>query len=409
MYKFIVNSMTGRIAKKWSFRCGLLGFVLILLTPSLSAAARTITEMEAMQQEIQAEARETREYLAVTQQEMEGLETEIYIMDAALDEATEQLEIINQALDDTIAELEETEIALEQARDELDEHFDRFKTRLRVMYIHGPVGYLEVVLQATSFNEFLTRLDHMNTVARSDREMAERLQAAEDLVEQKLEETFRQMTHIESLRVLQADRIMDLEFALDQKYNFMSLLEEDAYQHEIAIRRLEQADRDITEQIQRARAEEEARRRAAQEAARRAQQQVVQPRGGVMHWPLPGHYRVSSPYGNRTHPISRRPEFHTGVDIPAPSGTNIVAAESGTVIISGWNGGFGNTVVIDHGGGLTTLYAHNSRNIAVVGQWVNRGEVIARVGSTGVSTGPHLHFEVRHDGRHVNPNGYLGI
>ena len=383
--------------------------VVLLVMPGLTASAQTIAEMENRRREIQAETQETRGDLAVTQREMESLEAEIYAMDMVLNEASDRLEAINIALDETIIELYETEIALELARQDKDEHFERFKTRLRVMYIHGPVKYLEVVLQATSFNDFLTRLDHMNTVARSDREMTERLLEAEALVERTLEETFRHKTHIESLRVIQADRIMDLEFALEQKYNFMSLLEEDAFQHEAVIRQLEQADRDITEQIQRARAEEEARRRAAQEAARRAQQQVVQPRGGTMQWPLPGHHRISSGYGQRTHPISRRPEFHTGVDLPAPSGTNIVAAESGTVIISGWNGGFGNTVVIDHGGGLSTLYAHNSRNLVAVGDWVNRGDVIARVGSTGVSTGPHLHFEVRHNGRHVNPNPYLGI
>ena len=387
----------------------LLLIVLALILPGVSVAAQSIAQMEQELRDIQAEANEARDDLTITQQEMEDLESEILAMDLVLDEATERLEVITQSLYDTLAELEETEIALDQARLNRDEHFEQFKTRLRVMYIHGPALYLEVVLQATSFNDFLTRLEHMNAIARRDREMSTRLQEAEDLVEEKLEETFRQMTSIESLRFIQSERIVELEFALEQKYGFMSRLEEDAYQHEAAIRRLEQADRDIQSQIQRARAEEEARRRAAQEAARRAQRAVVLPQGGTMAWPLPGVYTISSGYGNRTHPISRRQEFHTGIDLPAPSGTNIVAAESGTVIISGWNGGFGNTVVIDHGGGLSTLYAHNSRNLVTVGQWVNRGDAIARVGSTGVSTGPHLHFEVRHDGRHVNPGPYLGI
>lgn len=386
-----------------------LGLIAVLLLPGISAYAQSIAELEGRQREIQEEAQGQRSELAETRQEMSELDAEIYAMDNILNEATERLEYIETALYETIVILEETEAALEQAREEKDEHFERFKTRLRVMYIHGPVGYLEVVLQATSFNDFLTRLEHMNSIARSDREMTTRLQEAEEMVEEMLENTFRYKTHISSLQVLQADRIMDLEFALEQKYNFMSMLEADAHQHEAAIRRLEQADRDITYQIQAARAEEERRRREAQEAARRAQMPVVQPRGGTMQWPVPGHFRVTSGYGNRIHPFSRRREFHTGVDIGAPMGANIVAAESGTVIISGWNGGFGHTVVIDHGGGLSTLYAHNSRNLVQVGDWVNRGDVIARIGSTGVSTGPHLHFEVRHHGRHVNPNPYLGI
>jgi len=376
--------------------------------PSLTVAAGSIADLQQQQEAIRQEAHEARGELSSTQREMENLEAEIIEMDRVLDEATEQLEITEQALEETITELEETEAALEEAQEARDEHFDRFKTRLRVMYMHGPVGYLEVVLQATSFSDFLTRLDHMNTIARSDRDMVERMQEAEDLVAEKLEETFRHMTRIEALRIVQAERIVDLNHVLDQKSEFMFNLEGDAHQAEARILHLEQSSRDITAEIQRIQAEERRRQQEAAAAARRAQQ-VVHPRGGRMSWPVPGHYRVSSHYGNRTHPISRRAEFHTGVDIPAPSGTSIIAAAAGTVIISGRMGGYGNTVVIDHGGGLTTLYGHNSRNLVNVGDVIYRGQEIARVGSTGVSTGPHLHFEVRHDGRHVSPNEYLGI
>ena len=128
-----------------------------------------------------------------------------------------------------------------------------------------------------------------------------------------------------------------------------------------------------------------------------------------MLWPVPGYFTVTSGYGNRRHPFSGRQEFHTGIDIGARSGANVVAAESGMVTMSGWHGGYGQTIVIDHGNGLSTLYAHNSALLAREGQWVNRGDVIARVGSTGISTGPHLHFEIRQNGRHFNPAPSLGI
>ena len=383
----------------------------LMVIPGLTVGAQSITEMQQQQQEIQREAEGTRQELTETQQEMEALEAAIMAMDMVLDEATERLEEIDQYLAETEIALAETEQALEEAQQERDEHFERFRARLRETYILGPVVYLEVVLQATSFSNFLTRLDHMNTIARSDREMAGRLQVAESIVAEKLEETYIQMARIETLQAVQEERIMELEDALDQKYMFMSLLEYDVYQYEAKIRELEQANQEITTQIQRLQAEEEARRRAAaaQEAARRAAQQTVRPLGGSMTWPVPGHYRVSSGYGNRQHPISRRSEFHTGIDIPAPNGTYILAAYGGTVIISGWQRGYGHTIVIDHGGGISTLYGHNSRNIVEVGQEVTRGQRIARVGSTGISTGPHLHFEVRHNGRHVSPNSYLGI
>ena len=384
-------------------------FAMVLTMSSLTVGAQTIADLQQQQREIQNEAQGVRGELNVTRNEMEELEHEILVMDQILEEAEERLEEIEKDLAITNMELEKTELALEQAEQNRDEHFERFKTRLRVMYIHGPVGYLEVVLQATSFSDFLTRLDHMNTIARSDREMTERLQEAEDQVADMVEENLIYMERVEELQEIQEERIQELEDVLEVKYEFMARLEADAHQHEVKIRQLEQADQAITTQIQQLRAEEEARRRAAQAAARRANRQVVQPSGGRMRWPVPGRYEISSGYGSRRHPISGRSEFHSGIDIPAPNGTNIVAADSGTVIISGRMGGYGNTVVIDHGNGLSTLYGHNSRNLVAVGDWVNRGDVIARVGSTGVSTGPHLHFEVRHNGRHVNPGSYLGI
>jgi len=134
--------------------------------------------------------------------------------------------------------------------------------------------------------------------------------------------------------------------------------------------------------------------------------QVVQVEGFL--WPLPGHHRISSNYGHRRHPITGRADFHAGIDIPAPTGTAVVAARSGWVALSRWNGNLGYTVVINHSDGFSTRYGHNSALLVEVGQWVNQGEMIARVGSTGVSTGPHLHFEIRQGGSHLPPLGFFG-
>jgi len=125
--------------------------------------------------------------------------------------------------------------------------------------------------------------------------------------------------------------------------------------------------------------------------------------GGSMVWPLPGNYRISSPYGYRIHPILKTKQFHSGVDIPAKTGTKILAANDGVVIFSGVKSSYGNFVVIDHGGKMTTAYAHCSRRLVSQGQKVKKGQAIALVGTTGRSTGPHLHFEVRKDGKTTNP------
>ncbi len=126
-----------------------------------------------------------------------------------------------------------------------------------------------------------------------------------------------------------------------------------------------------------------------------------------MQWPSKASTRITSPFGMRNHPILKVPKMHTGIDIGASSGTDILAANAGTVITAGWNNSYGYMVMIDHGGGIVTLYAHASKLLVSTGNVVARGQTIAKVGSTGMSTGPHLHFEVRLNGVYKNPLDYV--
>ena len=125
-----------------------------------------------------------------------------------------------------------------------------------------------------------------------------------------------------------------------------------------------------------------------------------------MIWPAPDSHQINSPFGWRIHPITGTSKFHSGVDINASYGSSVLAADSGTVILAGWNGGYGNCIVISHGNGITTLYGHLSSIIVSSGQSVSQGQTIGYVGSTGNSTGPHLHWEVAVNGTQVNPLDY---
>ena len=128
---------------------------------------------------------------------------------------------------------------------------------------------------------------------------------------------------------------------------------------------------------------------------------------GRFLWPTPGYSKITSDYGMRVHPILGTKKLHTGIDIGAPSGTRILSGDAGVVIHAGWLGAYGNAVVVDHGGGLSTLYGHMSSIAVREGQQVTAGQKLGGVGSTGLSTGPHLHFEVRVNGNPVSPWGYL--
>ncbi len=128
---------------------------------------------------------------------------------------------------------------------------------------------------------------------------------------------------------------------------------------------------------------------------------------GKLVWPVPGYYSISSPFGYRIHPVYKTKKLHTGIDIPAPYGTIGVAAGDGTVIYAGWISGYGNSVIIDHGGGISTLYAHNSSILVSKGKSVKKGEPVVKLGSTGLVTGVNLHFEVRINGTPVDPEPYV--
>ena len=129
--------------------------------------------------------------------------------------------------------------------------------------------------------------------------------------------------------------------------------------------------------------------------------------GGTMAWPVPGYTRITSQFGMRTHPITGIYKLHTGCDIGAPMGAEFIAANDGVVTYAGWNGAYGNMVIIDHGGGITTLYGHGSQILVSNGQSVTKGTPVLKVGSTGYSTGPHAHFEVRINGQYVQPLDYI--
>ena len=128
---------------------------------------------------------------------------------------------------------------------------------------------------------------------------------------------------------------------------------------------------------------------------------------GVYTWPTPGYTRITSPYGMRKHPILKTNRMHTGIDIGAPNGATIVSVDHGCVVQVGWYGGYGRVVMVDHGHGIVTMYAHTSAALVNVGDAVKKGQAIAKVGSTGWSTGPHLHFEVRINGKYTNPLNYI--
>ncbi|MCL2198486.1 MAG: M23 family metallopeptidase [Defluviitaleaceae bacterium] len=390
--------------------------IVLLVLPILPAFATPATRerhRQLQQQLNQAtqSVREQQNLLSGTRHEMSQLMMEMQELDQQIMDAAEALESIELSQLDTEIRIADAEAELEAAREEYDLQFELLRTRVRVIHEEGQIGFLDVLFQAESIVDFFLRWEYIRAIAEFDHALLDRLQSAEQEITNHIEDLVRWRNMVEDLQ-FQYDRILDdLEFMMyEREIWFANLAENEEvlaelvamYEHEQ--RMAQAAFGEIQAQLRREESEIVRRANAEAHSARLAALNNFE---GEFQWPIPTHSRISSPFGMRFHPILRQNRHHSGIDVGAPTGTRLIASADGYVRFAGWSGGYGNTVIIDHGNGYSTLYAHNSRNRVVTGQRVSRGDHIADVGSTGMSTGPHLHFEIRVNNRAVNPMNYF--
>ena len=323
------------------------------------------------------------------------------------------------ALDETIYRIGENETKLAEVTKELKEKHGVLEKRVRDIYINGQISYLDVLFGAQDFGDFLTRMDLLKRVMIRDSELVANVLAYQNEIKEvgkQLEADRRIQEELaakaEEAKNISLEKVAKQQALIDLMQNDKAIYDQ---QYDEMMASSAEVERLIQESKYRKEAEE-ARRRQAEMAAQMAAQAgnveviddggyVMQNYGGGMIWPISG--PITSEFGWRTHPIFGSQRFHSGLDIGGDYGLPIHAAQSGIVIEAGWIGGYGNTVMIEHGGGIVTLYGHNESLAVGVGQSVNQGDVIAYCGSTGNSTGPHCHFEVRVGGEPVSPWDYL--
>ena len=303
------------------------------------------------------------------------------------------------ALDKTLAEIELNEQKLSNLHSEYEDKQKIFQKRVKDIYINGQISYVDVLFGARDFGDFLTRMDLLKRVILRDSELVTSLVNYQNEVR-------------EIVNALDAEKIVQEELTMKAEQAKNIKLEKVAAQQEIIDKM--QTDREYynrqydemmaaSQEISRMIEENRIKAQEAQSQAQSAQGYVSN--SDKMILPVSG--EITSPFGWRTHPIFGTQRYHSGMDIGADYGDEIHAAQSGTVIVAGWIDGYGNTVMVDHGGGIVSLYGHNQSLAVNVGQSVKQGQVIAYCGSTGNSTGPHCHFEVRLHGEPVSPQDYL--
>jgi murein DD-endopeptidase MepM/ murein hydrolase activator NlpD len=357
-------------------------------------ALAKVRKQEAEMQRKRDEAKKQSAVLGATKSQevknMKELLADINQQAAKLDDLNKQINEVTLTVHDTGDQLEEA-TARVKSRDGL------LKSRLRLMYMNGSVSYMDVLFSATSFSDFLDRFLALQNIVGQDKQILEQNKEDRATVATKKQQVETQLAEIQSLAV-QAEAIKDK-------------LSNQEQQKEVMIASLDQNLKQLDE------SDEEAEKKLVALAAQRAELNKKKKAlansfkysGGKVLWPVPDRKAIGDGFGYRIDPIKHVRKLHKGIDIPAPKGTTIIAAESGVVLIASQVSGYGNTVVIDHGGGLWTWYGHirNGGIFVEEGQKVKRGQKIAEVGSTGDSTGNHLHFEVRKNQQAVNPLPYL--
>ncbi|MBE3589563.1 MAG: peptidoglycan DD-metalloendopeptidase family protein [Firmicutes bacterium] len=380
----------------------LLALVLVMGAPAAPAHAGgslldQIRQAQQRLEELKRQIQEKQRQLQQNRNQAKSLLREIDQLDQQLTATQKKLDDLNRQLQQTEAELQKTTRDLQQAEAELQRRQGLVNDRLVAMYKAGSVSYIEVLLSSKSFSDFVERWELLRRIAENDARLMRQTQALRDAIAAKKERITEQKNQIAALKAQVAATKATLQSQVAARQSKVAQLNRDAEAYRQALDELEASSKQVTQLLQHLQSEFQRQRT-----------------GFGMAYPLEGGpYRVTSPFGRRWHPILHEYRMHDGVDLAAPYGTKILAAEDGRVVYAGWMAGYGNATVIDHGvvngKSIATLYGHQSAIYVHAGQIVHRGDAIGAVGSTGQSTGPHLHFEVRVNGVPVDPAGYVNL
>lgn len=332
-------------------------------------------KQEKLEQEIAAAKKEASNYSLLLSKLKEQTNT-----------TEQQISVLEQKINTLDKSIAEKESQIEKKSQEITYNYELLKQRIRAIYMAGDVTILEVLLTSVDFGDFIAKAELLHSIAKHDNELINKLEADRKSIEDTKKEIEAQREELDADRKELAAKRAELQRQTNENQLAYNKVMQDKAQKEKEWKKYEDEIKQTEKEIERILKE------------RMSKDKYV---GGVFAWPVPGYYYISSPYGPRWG------SFHYGIDIAGANiyGKNIVAANSGTVIAvrDCGNRSYGKYLIIDHGGGTSTLYAHCSKIVVSEGQKVTKGQVIAKVGSTGNSTGPHLHFEIRINGVRVNP------
>ena len=359
-----------------------------------AASQSEIDALKAEQAESQARQEELKEQLADVKEDQAAARQKRQILQQQLEAINAELDSINAQISYYDGEIAQKEAERREAEAKEQAQYERFCERVRAMEEEGTVSYWSILFNAENFSDMLDRLADIDAVMDYDNQVMEELTAARQELERLQAELESARAEEQAAKDQQEAKKAEQQAKVAEAQKLLDQINADAAE----LNRQLDDEMEGAAEIQ----AEIARKQKQLEEERRQNNVTIDSETNYL-WPLPGYYRLTSLFGYRIHPITGKAHSHTGIDIPAPGGTPIQACKSGQVVTSAYHYSYGNYVVIDHGNGNSTLYAHMSSRAVSEGQMVSQGQTIGAVGDTGNTSGPHLHYEVRRNDTRVDP------
>ena len=402
------------------FLAAVLSFALVLATPLSAQATKSgLNDAKSKKTALEAEKKKTEQEL----KSLEGLknDTTAYVkkLDSSLESIGNELSKLNDDIDAKEKQIDTTKQELSEAKETEKSQYESMKLRIKYMYEKGDSTYVDLLMEAGSLSELLSKAEYITKISSYDRQKLDEYAATKEKIAEKekalegehaelltlQDETEAKQASVEKLLAAKQTELRNYETKIASAEGQISEYAKSIEAQENQIKSIE-AEIKRKEEEARKKAEEEKKKAAA--ANKAAQTYKTVSLGDISFtWPCPASGRITSGFGSRKSPTKGASSNHQGIDISAPTGTSIVAAAAGEVVIATYSSSAGNYVMISHGGGVYTVYMHASSLLVSQGQSVKKGQTIAKVGSTGYSTGSHLHFGVRVNGSYVNPTKYV--
>lgn len=380
--------------KNTKSKCGaILGislFFIIILSQTLPVLAEEIAEMQTELDSITQQIQQQLEKVKKIKTEVKAATTDVEEIEIELDRSQTEVRTVENRLIATKQQVDKNKTLLENTEKSLAGRTETLKKRIRSIYMYGQVSYLDVFMGVADVNDFVNRYELLRRILRSDVELIAAIKSERQLITQKRREIERDIAALEELKKIAIAKRAVVASRHQAKRSILDRIESRQDEAERAYTNLQQSSSRIEKMIR-------ARKGGSSSPGSIVTGSYIVPTNGT----------VTSNFGWRTHPVFGNQRLHAGMDIGADYDEDIVAADGGVVINSGTISGYGKTIIIEHNATYSTLYAHSSELLVSEGQVVKKGQLIARVGDTGYTTGPNLHFEVRVNGSPVDPREYL--